>query len=79
MHFCGTLQNITFLVPYPACDEAFFCRLHSESALLAAEDSKSKPQLVSPMFKGTELQSMHVIEIIKNGYTPTEHPEPTVL
>ena len=31
------------------------------------------------MFKGTELQSMHVIEIIKNGYTPTERPEPTVL
>ena len=21
---------------------------------------------------------MHVIEIIKNGYNPTEHPEPTV-
>ena len=30
------------------------------------------------MFKGMELQSMHAIEIIKNGYTPTERPEPTV-
>ena len=30
------------------------------------------------MFKGTELQSLHVIEIIKNDYTPTERPEPTV-
>ena len=30
------------------------------------------------MFKGMESQSVHVIEIIKNGYNPTEHPEPTV-
>ena len=44
--------------------------------LLGLEDaSKSKPQLVSPMFKGMEGQSMYVIGIIKNGYNPTEHAE----
>ena len=44
--------------------------------LLGLEDaSKSKPQLVSPMFKGMEGRSMHVIEIIKNGYNPTDCPE----
>ena len=30
------------------------------------------------MFKCMESQSVHVIEIIKNGYTATERPEPTV-
>ena len=44
--------------------------------LLGLEDaSKSKPQLVSPMFKGMEGRSMHVIEIIKNGCNPTDCPE----
>ena len=44
--------------------------------LLGLEDaSKSKPQLVSPMFKGMEGRSMNVIEIIKNGYNPTDCPE----
>ena len=44
--------------------------------LLGLEDaSKSKPQLVSPMFKGMEGRSMHVIGIIKNGYNPTDCPE----
>ena len=44
--------------------------------LLGLEDaSKSKPQLVSPMFKGMESRSLHVIEIIKNGYNPTDCPE----
>ena len=38
--------------------------------------SKSKPHLVSPMFKCMESQSVHVIEIIKNGYNPKERPEP---
>ena len=41
--------------------------------LLGLEDaSKSKPHLVSPMFKGMEGQSMHVIGIIKNGYNHQE-------
>ena len=44
--------------------------------LLGLEDaSKSKPQLVSPMFKGMEGRSINVIEIIKNGYNPTDCPE----
>ena len=44
--------------------------------LLGLEDaSKSKPQLVSPMFKGMEGRSLHVIGIIKNGYNPTDSPE----
>ena len=44
--------------------------------LLGLEDaSKSKPQLVSPMFKGMEGRSMHVIGIIKNDYNPTDSPE----
>ena len=43
--------------------------------LLLEDASKSKLQLVSPMFKGMEDRSMHVIGIIKNGYNPTEQPE----
>ena len=35
-------------------------------------------RLVSPMFKGMELQSMHFIEIIQNAYNPTENPEAIV-
>ena len=38
-------------------------------ALLASEDTQ-------PIFKRMESQSMHVIEIIKNGYNPKERPEP---
>ena len=38
--------------------------------------SKRNPHFVSRMFKGMESQSMHVIEIIKNGYNPKERPEP---
>ena len=78
----GLYKTLPF-VHNPACDEAFFCRLQSESsvtcqALLASEDAQRaiKPHLVSPMFKCMESQSVHVIEIIKNGYNPTENPEP---
>ena len=47
-------------------------------ALLASEDTQRaiNPHFVSPMFKGMESQSAHVIEIIKHGYNPTERPEP---
>ena len=47
-------------------------------ALLASEDTQRaiNPHFVSPMFKGMESQSAHVIKIIKNGYNPTENPEP---
>ena len=38
-------------------------------ALLASNDTQ-------PIFKRMESQSMHVIEIIKNGYNPKERPEP---
>ena len=47
-------------------------------ALLASEDTQRaiNPHFVSPMFKGMESQSAHVIKIIKNGYNPTENSEP---
>ena len=80
---CTTVSfyKIRPCVHNPACHEAFICKLHLESSvtcqtLLGLEEaSKSKPQLVSPMFKGMEGRSMHVIGIIKNGYNPTEHFE----
>ena len=47
-------------------------------ALLASKDAQRaiNPHFVSPMFKGMESQSARVIKIIKNGYNPTENPEP---
>ena len=78
----GLYKTLPF-VHNPAYDEAFFCRLHSESsvtcqALLASKDAQRaiNPHFVSPMFKGMESQSAHVIKIIKNGYNPTENSEP---
>ena len=57
---------------YSATESSVTCQ-----TLLGLEDaSKSKPQLVSPMFKGMEGRSMHVIGIIKNGYNPTDCHEP---
>ena len=78
-HALLSFYKISPFVHNPACDEAFICRLHLESSLtcqtlLGLEAaSKSKHELVSPMFKGMEGQSLHVIGIIKKGYNPTQH------